>query len=60
MFFYDLGDKTLQSLGLQDADGTGVKAVDIMHIRDEVVGIGYAVNTSEELGECRVWLVLLS
>ncbi|XP_030838186.1 bifunctional D-cysteine desulfhydrase/1-aminocyclopropane-1-carboxylate deaminase, mitochondrial [Strongylocentrotus purpuratus] len=51
MFFYDLGDKTLQSLGLQDADGAGVKAVDIMHIRDEVVGIGYAVNTSEEL-EC--------
>ncbi|XP_072180400.1 uncharacterized protein [Diadema setosum] len=49
-FFHTEIDKILRSLGLQGQDGTtGVKAVDIVSIYEEVVGNGYAKNTIEEL-----------
>ncbi|XP_011666977.2 bifunctional D-cysteine desulfhydrase/1-aminocyclopropane-1-carboxylate deaminase, mitochondrial [Strongylocentrotus purpuratus] len=50
-YFHNEGDKILRAHGLQAEDGsTGVKTADIVHFA-EVVGIGYGMNTPEEM-EC--------
>ncbi|XP_041460737.1 bifunctional D-cysteine desulfhydrase/1-aminocyclopropane-1-carboxylate deaminase, mitochondrial-like [Lytechinus variegatus] len=49
-YFHNEGDKILRALGLQEEGGSGVKTKDIVQFA-EVVGIGYGINTPEEM-EC--------
>ena len=52
-YFHNEGDKILRAHGLLAEDGsTGVKTADIVRFA-EVVGIGYGMNTPEEMGRFR-------
>ncbi len=45
------GDKMLQDVGLQKADGSGVKSEDSINVVHGPIGEGYAVSTPDELGK---------